>query len=796
MHLIGRTVGNIRIEERLAKGAMGSVYAGWDKVLKRKVAVKAILKDCSLNPEAKVRFLREARILSGLVHPNICRIHDYLETEKENLLILELIRGKSLKEIDGTKYRLADKLRMAGELVSALAVAHARGVVHRDLKPENVMVTDKGEIKVLDFGLSRIQDEKALSRASLPGISFDHQDGTAEAKRMGSLMGTPGYMSPEQARGEMATAASDVFALGLLLQELFTGKPAYRWETSFGARLRQAAEGQTRPIVGLSSDLTGLIQRMETVDPIYRPSAEDAYQRLIWIADHPKRKRVRLLVVALMSALVVFGGVMTYQTYRIRHEAERANREANRANLEAAAAHQTSDFLTELFQVADPSRSRGNTVTARELLDSGAERIKTELADQPLVAARLGMTMGGVYKHLGLYDKAKELFREALNLRQTHLSDGHLDIGESLMELATIYQMTDEYDRAKSLAHRALKIHETELGMDHPRVGENLKILGRIYWIEEDYSGAIRMVERALAIHERKPGPQRTQLASTLNLLASFYDDRGRSLEAEPLLIRATTIWEEAGHTDLIKGLNNLASLNASLGRCEKAEALYIRALELCEQTYGKDHDTAAYLRNNLATCHLDRGDFAGAIGYFKQALGIWSKRGENHSNVALALDNLGHAYTLMGENKKAISHLNQSLAIWEKVMGKEHGELVYTLIHLAAAHVHADRPAEAAPYLQRADQIIAKVAPPEPMALVEDYHLLAEAYARHDHKQETLAFYEKALSLWEQTGNPGRPRLFDMVASYANLLENQGRKKDAAQARERATALARLNEG
>jgi serine/threonine protein kinase len=152
---LGTKVGHIRVTEFLATGGMGDVYAGYDERLGRRVALKSIRSEHRLSTEAKARFLREARILSQLEHPRICRIHDLIEENDADVLVLELIVGKSLREASRTGLEPAQRMRIARQIVDVLAVAHAQAIVHRDLKPDNVMIELSGDVKVLDFGLAR-----------------------------------------------------------------------------------------------------------------------------------------------------------------------------------------------------------------------------------------------------------------------------------------------------------------------------------------------------------------------------------------------------------------------------------------------------------------------------------------------------------------------------------------------------------------------------------------------------------------------------------------------------------------
>ena len=275
----GDRIGHVRVNGLLAEGGMGAVYAGFDEKLQRPVALKAIRGD-RLNAAARARFLAEARILSQLDHPNVCRIHGYLENGEEDFLVLELIRGRTLREGLASGERLA----VAEGVARALEAAHERGIVHRDLKPANVMITGDGQVKVLDFGLA-------------------HSDGAQESDEDAALVGTPASMSPEQARGEPATMASDACALGLLLQELFTGQPAYEPGLSDDLLLVKAADGDTLPVRGIDPDLATLIRRLKAQAPEARPTAAAAAERLAWIRGKPRRRRLRLLAVAVTVAI-------------------------------------------------------------------------------------------------------------------------------------------------------------------------------------------------------------------------------------------------------------------------------------------------------------------------------------------------------------------------------------------------------------------------------------------------------------------------------------------------------------
>jgi serine/threonine-protein kinase len=503
MTLVGTTVDRFRIVDQLGRGGMGDVYVAWDERLNRKVALKSIRHEHRLNPEARARFVREARMLSQLHHPNICQIHDFIEGTDADFLVLELIDGRSLSRAmrDGLSYKR--KLHIAEQIAGVLVAAHEKGVIHRDLKPDNVMLMDGDVVKVLDFGLSRSLGEgarevtlpvHALTRpaghplpAHEPGrergdeATASHSDEaetvalnasapsdprnprnseTSSVTTFGTIMGTIGHMSPEQARGELVTPASDLYTFGLILQELFTGTPAYPRDAEKMLLLARAQRGESEPLPLLDTDLGALIRRLQSLEPAARPSATEARDRLQWIAAKPARSRRKLLLAAAFLVLVAFSIAMSIQTMRARTAEATALREAARANREAEASKKVSDFLIGMFKVSDPGEARGSSVTARELLDSGATRIDKELKDQPEIRGRLMDTMGLVYTRLGLYREAEPLLRRGLTIRRTVLGNQHPDVATSLQNLAVLSWAQGRYAEAEGMFKEALAIRE------------------------------------------------------------------------------------------------------------------------------------------------------------------------------------------------------------------------------------------------------------------------------------------------------------------------------------------------
>lgn len=638
MNLIGTMVGNIRVEGHLGKGGMGEVYVGFDEKLERPVALKAIRLRHRLDEKSKVRFLSEARILSQLDDPSICRIYDYIEGEGTDYLVLELIEGKNLRQVFDQGTDPALRMKVAERVVEALVAAHAKGIIHRDLKPDNVMLTPEGEVKVLDFGLA--QSEAAQPEAAQPEAAqlestvIESIDSGKTDTHTSSVVGTPMYMSPEHARGERVSSASDMYSLGLLLQELFTGECP---QPDLPAQILffRVLEGKTKPVTGVDRDLAVLINRLKSAAPAARPTAVETLERLRWIRD--KRKRLLRRALAVLALLAVAAAAVKY-TFDLQRERTLA--------LEARdEAEEVVSFLVDLFEVADPEEALGRTITAQQILDQGAEKVRQELVDQPLIQARLMTTIGTVYRKIGLYNEAAYLLEEGLDVRTRLLSENHPDLAQSLNDLAGVYIQRGWFDEAEPLLRRALAIREQVFGLDHLEVAESLNSLGNLFLDQERFVDAEPLFRRSLAIREQTLG---------------------------------------GGHLDVARSLNNLALIEMGLGHQAQAESLYHQALAIKERLMDPDHPSLARSFNNLAYLYLRQKKYAEAKPLYERALAIWEKTlGPNHLALAWPLQGLAILAREEGRYQDAEALLRRALKIRQELPA-DHPELLDTLRELA----------------------------------------------------------------------------------------------------------------
>jgi tetratricopeptide (TPR) repeat protein/tRNA A-37 threonylcarbamoyl transferase component Bud32 len=693
---LGIQVGAYRLVELIGRGGMGEVYLAEraDGEFQQRVAVK-LLRAGLDSAQAIARFRAEREILARLEHPHIARLLDGGVTEEGlPFLAMEFVRGEPITHYCETKnLSIEERLRLFTDVCRAVDFAHRNLVVHRDLKPSNILVTERGEVKLLDFGIAKLLEE-----------------GAAEAVTRTGLLLTPEYASPEQVRGGGITTATDVYALGLLLHEILTGQRAQPVAdlSPVGVARAVCEEEPVSPSAAaperlarrLRGDLDTIVATAVHKEPARRyASAERLADDVLRHLDgRPIEARAdsfgyrtgkflrRHRLVAVASAAVVASllvGLLLAVSGLVR--ARSAEAEARR---EAETARQVSDLLIGIFKVNDPGEARGETVTARELLDRGAERVRTQLANQPAVQGNLLRTIGKAYSELGLYERAQRLYESDLAVRRELHGEGHPEVAASLNLLAEMANRRGDSSRAKTLALQALAIRERTLGSESLETTKALATAGIASWQLGDFKSARAYLERSLAIQEKALGPRHLDLAGILNNVAILRWQVGDLDGARPLYERALAGLERRHgerHPTVAATLNNLALVESQAGRYKEARLLHERALAIRRAVLAPDHPDIAESLNNLGNVLIQQRELALAHSTLEQALQIRERSlGPEHPLVGATLCNLGLVLAKLKDPVRARQALERSVSVQSRALGPDHPDLSFSLEILA----------------------------------------------------------------------------------------------------------------
>ncbi|MBI2928400.1 MAG: tetratricopeptide repeat protein [Verrucomicrobia bacterium] len=753
---LGQIVPNTKwvLEQKLGEGGFGEVWLGQHQVMKE----RRVFKFCFRGD--RVRSLKREMTLFRLIkervgdHQNIVALREVYFDQPPFYVEMDYVAGKDLRtwcEAQGGVERvpLEAKLDIVAQVADALQAAHDAGVIHRDVKPANILVSSVAantssplrlQAKLTDFGIGQVVSEEYLAGVTRAGFT---QTMMAPSS---SPTGTQLYMAPELLAGKPASTRSDIYSLGVVLYQLISGNLSRPLATDWAddvddSLLREdlrhcftgKAEDRFAGAAQLAKNLRALPERRAAL-------ARQAAERAAWERAAYRRGILRTAAFALVVILVVSLLAAT------------AIHQSRRARQEAATAQRVSDFLIGLFRVSDPGEARGNTITAREILDRGAQRIEQELTNEPLTQAKLMDTMGRVYRSLGLQGQAQPLLEKALRIRRDLLGEDSLEFAQSLTSLANVLWDKADYATARPMFERALAIREKVLGPDDPEVAASCHNLANLFLLQGDHNSARPLYERALVIRERSLGPTHAEVAATLN---------------------------------------SLGALEYRLGDPTKAKTLWERSLTIRDQTLGSDHPLLAMTCNNLGLLYKDLGDLPKAKAMLQRAIRIQEKSlGPSHSDLASALHNLGDVLRKANEPEPARLVLERAVRIRENAFGPDHPELARVLFSLAELERETGKYDTAKPLYDRALAIQEKASGNEDSQV--GWYVGGLGNLNRDQRRWVQAeqLYQRALRAFEKDRVSDTPAAGEILDNLGKLYQSWGRTAEAAQCYQRALTI------
>ncbi len=788
---IGTVIGRYRLVREIGRGGMAVVYLAEraDGQFVQQVALKRIQQGIDTD-EVIQRFDQERQILALTHHPNIAQLLDGgVGPRGRPYFVMEYVEGLPIDRFsDQRRLSVRERLELFLQVARAIDYAHRNLVVHRDIKPSNILVDADGHAKLLDFGIAKLLDAEAAP-------------GATPVTRTHGLLMTPVYASPEQVRGEPVTTASDIYQLGLLLYQLLTGRWPYELaEHQPIAVVRAICEHDpTRPSTALATAGTLPSEdepptaeaigeaRRTSVAQLKRQLAGDldnialtalrkeperrygAVAQLIddvesYLAGRPISARSDSFIYRLgklvrrhkaafttaAAAVVLLAVLAVFYTVQLARERDRAQRSA-------AEAGQIAEFLSGLFEISAPTRSKGEAVTARQLLDRGAVRIEDELAGQPRLRAAMMTRMGNVYRELALYQEARPLLEQAVALRREQPGPQQLELAESLYGLARLREEEGEHTAAQALYEEALTIRELALSSGDVEVAHALAGLGRVLELEGAYEQARRYHQRALGIFETALGPDHPEV--------------GRSLQ----------------------GLGTVAKRAREF---KEAKTLLSRALEIFEHSYENDHPSIPDTRVLLAGVLRFTGDVDGARAQYEQALPLLERAyGPDHPAVALALDQLGRLLNAMNEREPAIARHERALAIREAAFGPDHPLVAASLNNLALTHWGNKDLELAQDFFERSAASLEANLGPDHVDVSKPLTNLAQIRQDTGDLAGAAALFERVLEIRERSLGPEHSMLSRPLTRLGRVRMDQGDPAAAEPLLRRALALGRDHE-